>query len=494
MILNVFIGIVFLLVIFQFYTTFSLENEYQFESLVYDIEEDYIVGISPYTEVDLFYQYFDLDNCSIQLENMEGEKILNGFVGNGSRTVLYDDNHHVLSSYINVVQGDYTGDGVVDENDFQEMGKRLVRDGNYEEYSLISVDIDGDKEFHINDLVLLDNAVVNGYVGLELKPDTMVLQSGEKGRLVAKVQPAYGLSSNVVWHSLNENVAVVNEAGQVEGRQEGETKIQATTVDGKFVAEAVVKVDNTIQLLSSQGVGYIGGADVVVGIKLIDYEGATCASSDEEVASCFIQDKNLVMKANKQGNTVITVTSPNYGTITYQLDTYSVYLNVMPKYLCTTPSNTHFVTVSGFHSGKLEFEPSDREVILDSRMEEVYGRNMLRIQMGKKQGRAVLKVRESNGNNQDEITIDVTSIGIPQIGSEAKVGEEISTEIVGDNLGTLSCASLDSNLASCRIEGNRLFVMPKALGSVTVEVYNRFSYRNSWYDCGKAQFLVVIQE
>lgn len=494
MILNIFIGIVFVVVIFQFYTTFSLDEEYQVESLVYRIEDGYIKDISPDTEVEKFYRYFEMDNCSIQVESRDGEKITSGYVMNGSKTVVYNDNQQVLESYINVIKGDYTENGVVDVYDLQGLGKCLVHDCSLEGYQMVSADIDEDLEFHINDLILLDNAVTNGYVGLSIRQDRMILQSGEIGRLVAEVQPSYGVSQNVIWSSFDESIATVNEVGQVVGHQEGETIIRATTLDGQFVAETTVVVDNTIQLLASEGVGYIGGADVVVGIKLIDYDGVTCSSSDETVASCEIQDKNLVMRANQQGSVVVTVNSPKYGSASYQLNTYSVYLNVMPKYLCTTPGNTQFITVSGFHSGKLVFEASDTDVILDAYMEEVYGRNMLRINFGRKQGRAVLTVRESNGNNWDKVTVDVTSIAISKIGSVAKIGEEVSTEIVGDNLGTLSCSSSNSDVATCRIEGNKLYVMPLALGSVTVEVFNKFSYNNSWYDCGKAQFLVVIQE
>lgn len=494
MIFNVGIGIVFLVIILTFYNTFSLGEEYKFDSMVYDIEDGYIKNISSNTVISLFMKYFDLENCSIEVVDQDNNKIVSGLVMNGSKTILYDNNHSVLSSYVNVIKGDYTNDGIVDNNDFKQIGKCLVDNCSLEEYQMLSLDINGDGEIHINDLTLLDKAVTLGYTNISLDKDSMILQSEEMGRLVAKIEPNYGLNQNVKWTSIDEAIATVDAAGRVTGHQEGETKIQAMTLDGKLVDEATIKVDNTIQLFSYEGIAYIGGNDLSVGIKLIDYEGVTCSTSNEELATCEIKDKMLVMKAKKQGNPIITVISPKYGSTTYRLTTYSVYLNVMPKYICMTPNNVQYITVSGFHSGKLSFEASDDEMIRDSYMEVIYGRNMLKIQTGSKQGRAVLKVKEANGNSTDEVTIDVYRIGTSDIGKAAKVGQEVSTTIVGDNLGTLSCTSADENRATCRIEGNQLYVMPLAKGSVQIDISNQFEYNGQVSNCGKTQFLVVIQE
>lgn len=494
LILNLFIGVVFLFGLFKFYTTFSLEDNYEIISDIYDIQDGYIKNISPYTDVSLFYNYFDLENCSIEVEDSLGNQIDSGYVMNGSITVLYDYNHQVLSRYVNIIIGDYVSDGIVNEDDFSELGKCLVSDCELEEYQLMSMDIDQDGEFHMNDLSLLDQAITMGYQEVSLNKGQMVLQSEEEGRLVASVKPRYGVNQNVKWVSLDENIAVIDHAGRVVGHQEGEVKIQAITMDDQFVAEATIKVDNTIQLSSYEGEGYVGGNDIMAMIKAIDYDGIACSSSNEEIASCDIQGKNLIMTPKAQGNTNITVTSTKYGSVFYKLDVYSVYLNVMPRYLCTTPNNIHYITVSGFHSGDLSFEASDMDIIKNSYMETMNGRQMLKIELGSKQGRATLKVKEANGNASNVVIVDVYKISIPQIGSVAKVGEEVSTTIAGDHFGNLSCVSQDTSKATCRIEGNQLIVSPLALGNVTIEVYNQFSYNDSLYDCGEAQFLVVIQE
>ena len=497
MIINVVVGFVFLAFIFTFYNTFSLEDNYKFESLVYDIDGSYIENISSNTSIELFFKYFDLENCSIEVVDKNNEKIVTGFVVNGSKTILYDNNHNVITTYTNVIKGDYNSDGIIDMNDFQGIGKCLVNSCLLDEYLVKSVDIDTDGELHINDLVLLDKAVTNGYTGISLKQDSIILQSGEQGRLVAEVKPAYGVNQNVKWVSLDESIVTVDEAGRATGHKEGETKIMATTLDGKYTDEVAIKVDNTIQLDSYEGIGYIGGNDVVVGIKSIDYEGVTCKVSNEEIASCEIQDKSLVLKAKAVGKTVITVTSTNYGEVTYSLATISVYLNVLPsrpKYICTTPGNAKLVTVSGFNTGDLSFEISDKDIISSAYMQEYQGREMLLINFGTKQGSATLKVTENHANTSNVVTVDVSKISMSDIGKVASIGQEVSTTIIGDNLGDLSCVSSDDSIGTCRIEDKKLIVTPLALGSVTINVYNKMSYDGYVFDCGYAQFMVVVRE
>lgn len=494
MLLNVLVGVFFLVVVYHFYTTFSFDLEYKIESLVYEINDGYIENVSSNTDVLLFYKYFDLENCTIEVVDGNNEKITSGLVPNGSKTILYSNNGKVISSYINVIKGDYIEDGIIDNKDFQEMGKCLVNDCSFHDYQKKSVDIDLDGEFHLNDLMLLDKAITLGYTNMTFLSDNIVLQSEEQGRLALKVEPNYGVNLNMKWKSLDERIATVDDAGRVVGHIEGETKIQATSMDGKLMREATVKVDNTIQLLSYNGIAYINGDDVVVKIKLIDYSDVTCFSSNEDIATCKIDGKNLVITGKSQGNVDIKVSTSLYGKATYKLEVYSVYLNVMPKYFCTTPGNVQYITVSGFHTGNLIFDASDPEIIKDSHMQLFNGRNMLRIAIGNKQGRAILKVKEENGNTTNEVTIDVSHISIPAIGSVAKVGEDVSTSIVSDHLGTLTCKVRDSNKATCRIEGNQLIVTPLAVGNTTIDVLNQFSYNNSMYDCGSDQFMVVIQE
>ena len=494
LILNILVGFIFVGVILTFYSTFSFDNEYDFSSVVYKIDGGYIKDISVNTSVELFVKYFDMDNCSIKVMDKNNEEVVNGMVPNGSRTVVNDVNGNAVTSYTNVVKGDFKSDGIIDMNDFYDIGKCLIKDCELDEYDKMSMDINDDGEFSISDLVLLDKAITFSYTDLSLVDSSIILQSDEIGRLVSEVTPSYGVNQNVKWTSADEKIVTVDDAGRVTGHKEGETIVKAITLDGKYMAEATVKVDNTIQLSSYEGTGYIGGNNIVIDIKSIDYQGITCSVVNSSIADCEIVDKTLVLKPKSEGKTNITVSSPNYGEVTYNLAVYSVYFNIMPKYICSTPGNAQFITVSGFNTGELSFEPEDSEIISSAYMQMYNNRNMLRINMGTKQGRTTLKATESNGNSAVLVVVDVTSMRLLDIGKIAKVGEEVSTTVISDNLGTLTCKSNNEEIGTCRIEGNQLIVTPLKKGSVTVDVYNNMNYDGYNYKCGQVQFIAVIQE
>lgn len=476
---NVLIGLIVIGCMFTFYTTFSMNNNYKFESKFYNIEDNYIKGISSNTSIELYSKYFDMDNCSIKVIDENNDMIENGFVFNGSKTILYDTNNNVIGEFINIIKGDINRDGMIDGNDFYDMGKCLVNDCSMEDYLFFSVDIDDDSKFMINDLILLDKAITFGYKGINIEQDNILLQSGELSRLVARVEPSYGVNFNVKWVSNDNGIVSVDDAGRVTGHNEGTTVVKAMTLDGKYEKEIVVKVDNTIQLDSYEGIGYVGGNDLVVGIKAVDYDDITCSVSNDDYASCEINNKKLILKLKSIGMTEVKVSSAKYGEVIYKLDVKSAYLNVMPKYICNTPGNVSFITVSGFNSGNLSFEYGDNDIIASAYMEKIQNRNMLRINFGSKQGRTYLKVKESNGNNSDTVVVDVYYMTLADIGKVAKIGEEVSTVINGDNLGELSCKTSDSTIGVCRIEDNKLIVTAIGVGNVTVDVYNRFVYESS---------------
>ena len=307
------------------------------------------------------------------------------------------------------------------------------------------------------------------------------------------MKPNYGKNNNLIWKSLDSNVAVVDSAGRVIGKNPGETKIVLSTLDKKLEKEVKVKVDNTIQLSKKEGIAYVGGDNLEVFIKSVDYHDLTCRSENTEVADCEIQGKKLMIKQKNQGSTNIVVTSKKYGNVTFYLDVMSVYLNVMPKYLCSTPGNVQLITVSAMNSGEYSFDISNRDVISSAEMQVYNGRNMLRINMGATPGRATLAVKESHGYQSNQITVDTYKLSIPAIGGVGNVGKDLETDIVGENLGTLTCISQDESKATCEIKGTKLVVHPLSIGQVTITVRNSYLFREESYSCGSADYLAVIR-
>lgn len=404
-IFNILTGLIVVFFVLTFYSTFSLDTSYVFESKFYDISNDYINGISPNTSIELYNKYFDMDNCYIKVVDLDNNDIISGYVVNGSKTILYNKNNDVIGEFVNIIKGDINRDGIVDSNDFYDMGKCLVDDCDMDEYLRLSLDIDLDGKFLINDLMLLDKAVTLGYSGITVEDDSILLQSGEKGRLVARVAPNYGVNFNVKWSSDNEEVATVDEAGVITGGIVGSTIVRASTLDGKFVDEVNVTIDNTPQLDSYEGIGYVGGNDVVVGIKAVSYDDLTCSVSNSNFVSCSIKDKKLVLRAINPGDVEVKVISAMYGEVVYKFESISVYLNVMPKYVCMTPNSSTAITVSSFDGGELSFDISDKEIVKNTYMDYYGTRKMLRIDAGVKCGRTNFKVIESNANTSNIITV-----------------------------------------------------------------------------------------
>lgn len=493
LIINILVGLVFVGVVLTFYTTFSLDTEYVFGSVVYDIGDDYITLVSPNTSVGLFYKYFDMENCSIKV--FDGDKeMVEGFISNGSKTVLYNANGNAIDSFVNVVKGDFNRDGEIDKDDYYEMGKCLVGNCKIDDYLMMSADIDGDLSFRINDLVMLDKAVSSGYKGLSLDKGEILLQTGEVGRVVSSVTPSYGLNQNVRWSSKDSSIAIVDEAGRITGKNEGETIIVASTMDGKYSDEVKVRVDNRLQLSSYEGVGYIGGNDIEVDIKAVDYNDLSCSSSNSKVAGCRISDKKLILSPINTGKVSIVVKSSKYGEVNYNLEVMSVYFKIMPKYICAKPNGIEAITVSGFNSGELSFYPEDKEIISSASMEYVDSRRMLKINFGSKAGRTNLMVKEGNGNSTALVVVDVTYMTLSNYGVVSRVGEEVVVEAIGGNLGEITCRSSDESKGTCRVEGTKIIVTPLSVGSVNVDVYNNHSFEDYHKECGQQQFVVVIQE
>lgn len=78
--------------------------------------------------------------------------------------------------------------------------------------------------------------------GITLNQSEMTLNIGNEYKLVAGVMPANATNKEFDWTSQDETIASITDEGVVKAIAEGETLIQATTIDGGFVAECRVKV------------------------------------------------------------------------------------------------------------------------------------------------------------------------------------------------------------------------------------------------------------
>ena len=79
--------------------------------------------------------------------------------------------------------------------------------------------------------------------GIEVEPETLLLKVQKTAGLTAKIQPANATEQGVAWSSSDEDVAVVDDQGQVTGVSTGSAVITATSKEGNFTAECTVTVE-----------------------------------------------------------------------------------------------------------------------------------------------------------------------------------------------------------------------------------------------------------
>ena len=484
------IGIIFLIVIYNFYTTFSLTDDYKFTSEVYTINETTITNISPNTDLSLFIDYFDIDNCTISVTDINDKELTKGIIPNNSKTVV-KQNNQVVATYTNIIVGDITKNGLVNEEDLLEFGKYLIERPTITEELKQSIDIDNKDNIHLNDLMLLDKAITNGYESMTISKDEVIVQEGEKERVVANISPSYGLDKNVNWTSQNNNIATVSSSGIITGIKEGETIIEAKTKDGTITETVKVTVDNTIKLEYYSGNVYQESDGLVVGIKSVDYNGITCTSSNESAITCEIKNKNLYLHANESGTSNVTITSPIYGSKVFKATSVSTYINLQySDYSCLNTNQKGTLFISTINAGTLSFDISDEEIIEYAYSEGRY----FYFKSGQKTGRGEVIIKGTNSNKTKKFTLDVYKFSIPSIGGVGYIGEEFSTDIISENTGTITCTSSDETIAMCRIEGNKLYIQGLKKGQATINVTNTMVYEETTQKCGTASFLAVIQE
>lgn len=491
------IGVSFVFVMSILSNTLSLDDEgYKFDSLVYDIGDNYIENISPYTSVELYKKYLELDKCAIEVVN-NGDKLLDSdYVVNGSKTLIYNEENALIKTVTNVIKGDFTNDGIVDNKDLEDIGKCLVDSCVLEEYQVNSLDIDDDLEVHMNDLMLLDKAITLGYTDVSFEKEEMTIRLDEDGQLVPSITPNYGLNQNLKWSSDNSDIVTVDEVGRIVAVGGGETVIKATTQDDSIESQVKVVVDNSIKLDSYEGNVYINGDDVRVHIDLVKYEGIECSSDNNTVASCSIDGEYLVIKGNSSGTTSIRVKGDRYKEAVYKITSIPVYISYIQY---RAGCNIAYSMISTTNAMPLIFESDNPEVLKGAHLQKYGTSDILVFDYGEKGGTATLKVKASTNGMYKEILIDHSIMKLKDMYTFTKVGEEVSTEILGENLKTLSCSVPETEssprIVDCRIEDNKLIVTPLAVGNVIVTVYNKTVYDGGWPgDCGSAQFSVFIQE
>ncbi len=155
--------------------------------------------------------------------------------------------------------------------------------------------------------------------GIKLEREILELMVGEDTSLGFTIKPTDATNTSVAWQSSDENVAIVDDAGNVTATGPGETMITVTTEDGGFQSSCRVTVTET--RVPVTGVS-LDRDNLVMEIgqeyqfrKTIQLWGATnqkvtWESSNASVVTVDEQGKAMALK---EGNAVITVITDDGG-------------------------------------------------------------------------------------------------------------------------------------------------------------------------------------
>ena len=476
--------LIFFIVLLSTIRNFSLASDINISSKIYKIENNTITNISPRTNIELYEKYFDLENCYIKVTNELNIELTSGYVYTGSKTIVYNNTNEIIETYTNIITGDITKDGLVDIDDITTLSEYLITNNNLSEIELNAIDINNDNEVKINDLTLLEDTINSEYNNLLLDKESITLMTNETERLIPTIEPNIILNQNLIWSSSNESIATIDESGKIFPHRVGETTITATTKDGNLSKTATITIDNTPILDSTAETLYTGGDNKEISIKAVDYDNLRCESDNENIVTCEIQNKRLILSPINDGVTKVKVISPTYGYAEINIETLYTYFTIFPKAWCLTPrSSASGGIISGFNFGDLSVKSiSDRNIIINA----IISRNSFGVEAWNNTGDAQVVFTESNGHNNATFTAHVYRLNLSQKSGTTTIGNNIEVDITSANTGDLSCTSSDNETATCTIENNNLTITPIKVGNATITVNGS--------QCGSENYTLTIVE
>lgn len=151
-----------------------------------------------------------------------------------------------------------------------------------------------------------------GATGVSLNSDKLELKVGEvASKLIATVEPANATNQNLEWVSSNEDVATVDQDGNVTPVSAGSATVTVKTVDGGFTAACKVTVIQpvtgiSLDLHDTKIVG-AGTQQLVATVAPVDASQAVVWKSDDE--SVAKVDQNGLVTAVSKGKANVVVTT-----------------------------------------------------------------------------------------------------------------------------------------------------------------------------------------
>ena len=260
--------------------------------------------------------------------------------------------------------------------------------------------------------------------------------------------------------------------------------------------EIAVSGENTLNLNSIGGTGYIGGNPITVNIiKSGNFSNFSCTSSNKNLASCSINSGNSVLTitpastyapALTDGEEVEITLRGNYTSDgknytlskTYTLKIYGTDFSIdeNENNVCMLSGTTKTVQINGLNIGAVSVTSSNKD-ILDGTFKD----NILYVTGGNTTGTGELTIKETNGNNEIKLTnyvYEFTSSEIPDnmvVNNTAEVTLDYSDTgaitVTTDNPNVIvfsNSQSSDASSITLQSEEKNFSIIAKGVGTAKV--------------------------
>lgn len=252
----------------------------------------------------------------------------------------------------------------------------------------------------------------------------LIMQIGDESQLAKTIYPENATNQNVTWESSNEEVATVDENGNVVAINAGTTIITVTTEDGGYqsacdvhVYEKVVRVEG-VAMSRTELVLEVGAEDQLNAIftpLLPTNSGVEWKSSNESVVTVEVPGKLLAIG---EGEAVITVTTSDGG---FQATcNVKVVKEISPILLQGVSMNLSEVTI---HAGETftiyaitnPIDADNQNVRWSSSDDRIVSVSQGGVMKAHQPGTAVITVTTEEGNYTAQCKVTVTPIFVRTI-------------------------------------------------------------------------------
>lgn len=320
-----------------------------------------------------------------------------------------------------------------------------------------------------------------GATGVSLNSDKLELKVGEvASKLIATVEPANATNQNLEWVSSNEDVATVDQEGNVTPVSAGSATVTVKTVDGGFTAACKVTVIQpvtgiSLDLHDTKIVG-AGTQQLVATVAPVDASQAVVWKSDDESVA-KVDQNGLVTAVSKGKANVVVTTADGSLSDTCKVEVSNPVVGITVDNASINLKKGEKVQIKATLEAGLPGAVDDDSIVLkdtDSKVFKVSGEGGSYTVEALKSGNGSFKlVAGENGTVGQLVTVSVTNpaqkIELDNTALNFTVGDvakKLSAVVSPSDADNADIVWTSSNEAIAKVENGT--VIPVSAGSATI--------------------------